>query len=251
MANPRQRRKARSSSYRPVHHSKHAKRNLKKMPPIRGPKILQDAWNPKKTVRQNYAALGLAHTLKPSASGGLEPVAHPQRHIDENVGQANSQRQDPGRVPKGFGKIIRDESGNVLRIELPEDDEAPAEELEAMEMAEPDVDEAVLRPWVTDLGRSEKVKPRTGDTSVVQALERICTTVNQNSRTLSIPLTGAGPRHTSAGEVAYLGRLVAKYVQDVERMARDRRLNPEQRTAGELRRALRKAGLLDGEGGRS
>ena len=37
-------------------------------------------------------------------------------------------------------------------------------------------------------------------------------------------------------------------VDNVEGMARDRRLNPEQKTAGELGRAIRKAGLLAGNG---
>ena len=32
MANPRQRRKARSSSHRPISHSRHAKTNMKKVP---------------------------------------------------------------------------------------------------------------------------------------------------------------------------------------------------------------------------
>lgn len=33
-------------------------------------------------------------------------------------------------------------------------------------------------------------------------------------------------------------KLVEGYGEDVERMAKDRKLNPEQRTVGELRRAL-------------
>jgi nucleolar protein 16 len=41
--------------------------------------------------------------------------------------------------------------------------------------------------------------------------------------------------------VAYLERLVKKHGGDVERMAKDRKLNPEQRTVGELRRGLRRA----------
>jgi len=247
MANPRQRRKARSSSYKPVSQSRNAKRNLKKMPPIRGPKILQDAWDPKKTVRQNYAALGLVHTLKPSAAGGLEPLEGQGQHIEENKNTPTSLPEHPGCIPKGFGKIIRDECGNVLRIELPEEEDgSAAEKPQGIGIAEPDVDRIVLRPWVTDLGGNEKLKLGSGDTNVVQALERICTTVNQNSTTLSAPLSGAGPRHASSGEVVYLERLVAKYGQDVERMARDRKLNPEQRTAGVLRRGLCKAGL-DGQ----
>lgn len=39
-------------------------------------------------------------------------------------------------------------------------------------------------------------------------------------------------------------RLVRKYGDDLQKMARDRRLNPEQRTANELKRAISKAGVL-------
>ncbi len=49
-------------------------------------------------------------------------------------------------------------------------------------------------------------------------------------------------RYTSKGELGTLQRLIGKYGEDVEAMARDRKLNADQRTAGELRRAIRKAG---------
>lgn len=49
-------------------------------------------------------------------------------------------------------------------------------------------------------------------------------------------------RHTSLGERSYLEHLVRKHGDDLLKMARDRRLNPEQRTANELRRAIAKAG---------
>lgn len=49
-------------------------------------------------------------------------------------------------------------------------------------------------------------------------------------------------RHASMGERSYLERLIKKYGDDLHKMARDRRLNPEQRTANELRRAIAKAG---------
>jgi nucleolar protein 16 len=53
------------------------------------------------------------------------------------------------------------------------------------------------------------------------------------------------PRFTSGGERKYLARLIAKYGSDVEAMSKDRRLNAEQKTAGELARAIRKAGGFD------
>lgn len=52
-------------------------------------------------------------------------------------------------------------------------------------------------------------------------------------------------RFSSKGEVSFLQRLISKYGHDVEAMARDRRLNPDQRTGGEIRRAITKAGGLE------
>lgn len=54
------------------------------------------------------------------------------------------------------------------------------------------------------------------------------------------------PRFTSSGERGVLRQLVDKYGQDVEAMARDRKLNVDQRTAGELKRAIKKAGGFEG-----
>lgn len=54
------------------------------------------------------------------------------------------------------------------------------------------------------------------------------------------------PRFTSEGEIGYLRRLVERHGKDIEGMARDRRLNPDQRTVGELKRLMKKAGGLDG-----
>jgi len=40
----------------------------------------------------------------------------------------------------------------------------------------------------------------------------------------------------------FLRELVSKHGRDVTAMLRDRRLNPDQRTEGEIRRAIKKAG---------
>ena len=49
-------------------------------------------------------------------------------------------------------------------------------------------------------------------------------------------------RFSSTGERGVLQRLVAKYGEDVAGMAQDRKLNAMQRTAGQLSRAIKKAG---------
>ncbi|KAK0448288.1 ribosome biogenesis protein Nop16 [Desarmillaria tabescens] len=252
MANPRQRRKARSGSHRAISHSKHAKRNLKKTPPIHGPKVLQDAWDSRKTVRQNYAALGLIHDLNPSASGGAEPLEEtiddlPPAQVapDSEVAQASAST----KLPQGYGRIIRDDAGNVLRVELPEQDQegdnpnSPGRDID-METLEPDVDQKVLQKWVADLGGSETRRPTGKDGDIVKELERLSAVpTNKTQTTLSIALTGSGPRHTAKGELEYLLKLVEKHGKDAEKMAKDRKLNPDQRTTGELRRALKRAGL--------
>ncbi|KAF5391725.1 hypothetical protein D9757_001782 [Collybiopsis confluens] len=199
MANPRQRRK-RSSNHRSVSHSKHAKRNLKKMPPIRAPKVIQQAWDKHKTVRQNYAALGLIHDLNPSESGGAEMI---ERDISSTVGSipkssvdstfANSSSTVSGTshttrtdasgknadavnsgnftLPRGHGRIIRDEAGNVLRIELPE--EAPENDnftvdADADMEQSAQLDASVRDTWISDLGGSKTRLSTNKNTPVVK-----------------------------------------------------------------------------------
>ena len=48
-------------------------------------------------------------------------------------------------------------------------------------------------------------------------------------------------RFSSKGEATFLQKLISRHGSDLEAVARDRRLNPEQRTEGELRRAIRRA----------
>jgi len=221
MVNPRQRSKKRSGSFRPVQHSKHAKRNLKKQPPIRGSRILQDSWDKHKTVKQNYDALGLVATLKPNESGGTEHNRYGK--LEDETRPSTSTLGDPkdiaalsagARIPAGYGRIR-----NV-------------ETMDDMDHAY--LDEKSATTW-TQLG------PRTATgakrpNSVVQELEKISEDKGKRG----------APRCLSEGEAGYLARLVGRHREDVEAMARDRKLNPDQRTAGELRRLIRKAGGFEG-----
>jgi len=242
MANPRQRRKARSSSHKAVSHSKRAKRLQKKMPSIRGPKALQDAWDPSKTVRQNYLALGLEHDLNPVSSGGCE--VNITRTIDTNTRRPQTTSPDDLRssvlqgptvtsaLPKGFGRIIRDPSGDVVGVELPSDEDvSPAPNWE--QVIDPPVvtKESDLRKWAHDCReRSRGGGSKSMEDSIVQDLENLAASAIIRER------------HTSSGERSYLERLVSKYGDDLHKMARDRRLNPNQRTANELKRAVARAG---------
>ncbi|KAH9180310.1 ribosome biogenesis protein Nop16-domain-containing protein [Lactarius sanguifluus] len=227
MANPRQRRKARSSQ-QPVRHSRQAKKLLKKQPPIRGPKALRDAWDKHKTVRQNYAALGLAASLNPRASGGAEraaPVTQARTATNE-VAFINGSEPAPlmsgggsNGAPSGLGRITRDETGQVVAIETGDDIGAPLPTRERDLVEEP----AAILPSECHSWISFGHMPGTEDPII---------------RVHSVPVVS---RFSSKGEVTFLQKLISRHGSDVEAMARDRKLNPDQRTEGEIRRAIRRA----------
>jgi len=194
MANPRQRRKARSSSHKPVSHSRHARRNLKKTPrmssnefvdellnwwswpAIRGPKVLQDAWDNQKTVRQkwevstlplrhlssasclffpcflgsSYAQLGLVVTLDPSARGGVERPLGVGTSIE--IPREQSSDSAFSNVPNGFGRLVRDAAGNVTGFELDDDGgdmQEPYEPVNLEDDLESRLDQAVRLKWAS------------------------------------------------------------------------------------------------------
>ncbi|ODO07619.1 nucleolar protein 16 [Cryptococcus wingfieldii CBS 7118] len=211
MANPRQRNKAKSSrSHKP---SLAAKRRmhqkLRKAPPLKGPEVLQDKWDKKKTVFQNYAALGLLPSIPipQQASSRSHRVQLPE------VPESAQDEEEAGPVKVGFGKIIRDEEGNVIDIIIEGEEEEEAQKKAEEEM---EVDE-----------KSKKVEAKT---EVVRQLELLAAT--------SAPVV----RHTSTSERTWLQQLVDKYGDDTARMTRDKKLNVWQKTEGEIKRMIKKAG---------
>lgn len=237
MVNPRQRSKRRSGSFRPTQHSKRAKKNLKKQPPIRGPKVLQDAWDKHKTVKQNYDALGLVATLKPNESGGTELFV--DGSLEDETIPSTSTRGDPkgvaelssgAKIRAGFGRILRDEQGNAVDIEFGDEDDGTLDTDRNVGTMDAYVDEKSVSTW-TQLGNRAATRTKRPN-SVVQELEKISGGDTEKK----------APRFPSEGEVGYLKRLVGKHGENLEAMSRDRKLNPDQRTIGELMRLMKKAG---------
>lgn len=234
MANPRQRRKARST-HKPVHHSRQAKKLLRKQPPIRGPKVLQEAWDKHKTVRQNYAALGLAVSLNPNTSGVAKcaaPVTEARSVVNgvDNMDPAVLMNGGGDRdLPIGLGRIVRDEAGRIIAVET-NDDVDPSPSNHQLDLVEEAAAAAVIRTpdgqsWISFGRTSGAEKP---STALTQALPDV--------------YRGPVPRFTCKGEIVFLQKLISKHGRDVTAMIRDGRLNPDQRTEGEIRRAIKKAG---------
>ncbi|GAA5831574.1 hypothetical protein JCM11251_000754 [Rhodosporidiobolus azoricus] len=301
MANPRQKRKMRSGTAK-VKTSKQSIKNKNKVI-VKGPALLAEAWDKKKTVRQNYAALGLLHSSNPRQAGGLEPNKHTpyaitsatpatvedlEAALDEELASGDEDEQpkaSTSNAPKkeeklrpGMARIIRDEKGNVVSIVMgdehggeveeklkapqrggedsEDEDEDDEEEAEAEEepspwgapmpdfsvtkaerapMMEVDEDMAEAQPMKTKQGIpiGGGVKRVAAKSAVVQELEQ------QASFTTKVV------RHTSEFERDWLVSLVAKYGDDISKMARDRKANVWQKTPGELKRMIAKAGGVE------
>ncbi|CAO1613171.1 unnamed protein product [Parajaminaea phylloscopi] len=217
MANPRQRRKARSgSSTKPSATAKrHIKKKLVRAPTVKGPDVLREQWDGKKTVRQNYEALGLVADAKLRPSGGTE-------HTTPAESSTSSSKLVAG-PSKGMGRIVRDEEGNVIDIVL-EDDEEEEQTPWGKSMKGWEEDAAADGP------ANSKSKPSSSSSSkAVQALE-------------AMPDHGPIFRHVSELEAHWLLSVVRKHGRDVDAMFMDKKLNELQKTKGEIRSRIKRAG---------
>ncbi len=225
MANPRQRRKAKSgATMKPSNNAKkQMKKKLVRAPTVHGPDVLKDNYDPKLTLKQNYARLGLIGSLgvRPD-TGGVERPAGAAVGVEKEQSASSSAEEAPLR--KGMAKIVRDEDGNIVDII-----EAAAEDDEEStpwggKMKESIADSEDVETFMPPTSSAQKVNP------VVGKLEEMAAQ--------AVPVE----RHTSQLEAQWLYDLVSKYGEDTEAMAKDRKLNVWQKTEGEIRRAIKKAG---------
>lgn len=223
MANPRQRRKARSgSTMKPsLNAKKQMRKKLARAPTIHGPDVLKDNYDPQLKLRQNYARLGLVPSLdvRPD-SGGTERLA------STSSSTSSAPSGEKAAVRKGMARVVRDEAGNI--VEIVEADEQEGEQ-ETTAWGKP------LASSVADRSDVETFMPAKKNAA------------NTTLAHLEHMASQAAPvqRHTSQLEAQWLVDLVTKYGDDTESMAKDRRLNLWQKTEGEIKRAIKKAGGLE------
>jgi nucleolar protein 16 len=196
MANPRQRHKARSSRKT---NTRHTADKLKKVS-IQSNAIISQHWDKTKTLRQNYAKLGLVTNPNVNADAGGTEKLYPAAKKEEAV--------DAHGLKKGEALIQRDDKGNVTGIIYGN----PQEESESLLTQQDKEDE------------KERQK-------VIAALEQRALEQKETVRV------------ASDGERAWLAKIQAKYGENYEKAARDRRINPMQQTAADIRKRVAKMGL--------
>jgi len=190
--------------------------------------------NKKETLSQNYTRFGLVAKLG-KTTGGTAPSN--RSNLNTATDPLAAQSAEQGLLRMQEVKVERDAQGRITRVvrdsnplndplnELDGDSDSDAEAQQAREQEQQRRYEA----WSGFQGEEDKERPE-----VLRALER---EANQP--------TEKTVRHQSSREVEWLQRLVARHGEDTAAMARDAKLNPMQQTAADIRRRLKKAGLLE------
>lgn len=192
--------------------------------------------NQDETLTQNYRRLGLTSRLN-SATGGIEKL----RPGTESKSSTTSKLAISNAIPKQFApseaRVERDpETGKILRViheENPNPLNDPLNEIEEMDMdAEDDGEE-----FEGFEGEGNGKGGKKGRNEIVRRLEEQAAMVGEKRE-----------RTQSEREREWIERLVAKYGDEYEKMARDRKLNPMQQTPNDLRRRVGKWRAKHGNG---
>ncbi|KAK3308716.1 ribosome biogenesis protein Nop16 [Chaetomium strumarium] len=207
-------------------------RRKKALNPL-GNDIIAKSWNKKETLSQNYSRFGLVAKLG-KTTGGILP---------NNKSVISTTSRDPlavksadqGLLQVREVKVERDASGRITRVlhdSNPLND--PLNELDSDSEQQQEAEKERQRQRnYEEWSGFEADKDSSERPEVLRALER------EASRP-----TEKHERHASDREIEWLRRLVDRHGDNTAAMARDVKLNPMQQTAGDIRRRLKKAGLL-------
>ncbi|KAK3945105.1 ribosome biogenesis protein Nop16 [Diplogelasinospora grovesii] len=218
----RKRRSSRPTIRQPI-------RRKKQLNPA-GNGIIAQNWNKKETLSQNYSRFGIVARLGNVSGGVAKNVTNPNATVNTAKPPVNPlaiKSADHGHLKVEEVKVERDANGKIVRVlrrdnplndplaKFDEPSDVESEGSQHSESEDEEMEEEVERP------------------AVLRELEAAA----------AVPVVSHA-RHQSQRETEWLQRLVAKYGGDLGAMARDRKLNPMQQTAGDLKRRLQKAGLL-------
>lgn len=181
--------------------------------------------------------------------------------IDDNdtpeAGPSNSHKKPTMEktskdIPKGFARIIRDADGNVIDVvmsaydepDVPstQQDEEEDDNEESMEANTNEDDEKT--PWGKPLVSKEHEKQLRKAAKPVPAKNAALRELEERTAA-ERSIKASSLRYASPAEVEYLRSLVKKHGTDIQAMARDYKLNQDQRTAGQLKKAFAKCGGVE------
>ena len=200
--------------------------------------------NQKETLSQNYRRLGLTARLNHATGGTEKTIAllglndAKSSRADSAVGSTAdalnivSKAKKPENVPPEEIEVERDpETGAILRVTgtLKKKDNPLNDPLVEIENEDEEME------W-NGFAMVPELRDGEAENPVIRELEEAA-------------LNGAkkAPRGQSQREQEWVKRLVAKYGDDYAKMARDRKLNPMQQTAADIRKRVIKWQKLQGK----
>ncbi|KAL9611457.1 MAG: hypothetical protein Q9167_003894 [Letrouitia subvulpina] len=199
---------------------------------IKGNPIVAANWSKSHTLSQNYHRLGLTSKLNGRA-GGVEPStslpsydSRPKKSDPLSIVNPKTSTLIPGTV-----KIVRDpDTGAIIRVL-----HDGAIDKESSKKRRPLNDS--LSSDEENLLSQHDLKPLHRSTEMEERREGI---ISELEKQAMIGETEKRPRKQSTREEAWIEKLIKKYGDDVNGMARDRKLNPMQQSKGDLRRRVRR-----------
>ncbi|KAK0652043.1 ribosome biogenesis protein Nop16 [Cercophora newfieldiana] len=186
--------------------------------------IIAKNWDKKETLSQNYSRFGIVSRLGKTA-GGIQKKPSTAATTTTSTttptpDTLSHNSRDHGLLQVREVKVERDASGRIVRVMR-----------EANPLHDP-LNEVEDESEISDDGE-EWGGIDAGAPEVVRELERQA----------NVPVEKT-VRHQSEQEREWLESLKARHGEDVGAMVRDRKLNPMQQTVADIRKRLRKAGLL-------
>ncbi|KAI9898532.1 hypothetical protein N3K66_006892 [Trichothecium roseum] len=186
------------------------------------------AWDRTQTLAQNYRRLGLAARLK-GPTGGTETSLLAGRGRRSRRAADPLAISAPQQTHLSEAKVERDADGKIVRIisrtkANPLND--PLNDIDTDSEAEQGANGEWAGIGDDDEEEEEEEQESTGIVKTLEAEAR-----NEAPKK---------KRHQSEREVEWLSGLVARHGDDYDRMARDRKLNPMQQTAADIRKRVLK-----------
>lgn len=202
MASVRKRKMARSSVRKNTKRVKDQQRNIK----MTAHPVMQQHWDNKLTLKQNYKNLGLTVRLNKQAGGEEPEIQDLTQYKEEQAAkeaaaeitpEVVASEQDPAKIPEGEARIIRD----------------------------PETNQAIKVIYGT-----MKVGPASSNSEEkFSIIDELTEFNNKHAKTQKAP-------QLPEMEIAILEGLHAKYGEDFEKMRWDKKLNPTFMTTGQLKK---------------
>ena len=181
--------------------------------------------NQKETLNQNYRRLGLTSRLN-SATGGIEKLRAGEVSKTSTTNKLAISNAIPKTIAPTEARVERDpETGKILRVIHPTSKPNPLND--PLNSDSEDEDMADDGEEFEGFGRDSGNKKETND--IVRKLEEQASMGAEKKA-----------RRQSDREREWIERLVGKYGEDFQKMARDLRLNPMQQTPADIRRRIEK-----------